>query len=624
MLKISHSEFELDLSNFDISIVEENVWFKDRFFTNYVLPFDFKITDELNAAIGDLLSYNAEETETYFEVYFYHNGEEHQAIFEIEEYIGRDAQGSVRFGLEELPNYNKKLSELPLDDYDILEPNTIYSHAGNVINKTWPEVTHNFVQVHTDKFSADDAQWEAFEGVINKRVGSTFVLNEYDAETDKQLNRNIMIPQPYQLYVLQKAVEDAGFVLAGDILENPDFKVALFSEISNYYYTINTDSKELFVHSGEHYETYNDNQYGKFVKTITLTEKGRYKISGNLTMRKYFDNVGEQLKYNGNVIWKKKRVSSYDGSFGYAGYEVFSSQIDINVDFTEGAEAIIEYYSYQFTRGFQDEQWLNDLPICDLTITQLSKLDVNGNFEPTLITPNKIKLSKCVPDITVDDFIKSIKNWFNIDINPEGNIMYFNYIENQLNTSPVKSLQNFEVKKPQRFSNKGKSFLLKFQDVSSEDYTFLETYVDNNGATSSGIVTREDTSEIIINAIPLPIINRNGIITVHHFLDDSSKIKTILYDGTIAALNVAQDNSNLLIPAIHENYYRKWLIFRIHGIPFKWSFKMYEEQMRDLNIREKVFAYSNNHIIKSLSKDLLLPGVWLIEIETESIKHAVE
>ena len=624
MLKIIHSKFQLDLSNYNISIVEENIWFSDRFFTNFVLPFNFKITDELNAALGDLLSYNSEDADTYFEVRFYHNGEEHEAVFEIEEFEGRDASGSIAFGLEELPNYNKKLSELDLDDFEILNPETIYSHASNLINKTWPEVTHNFVQVHTDKFSSDEAQWEAFEGVINKRVGGNFVVNEYDAVEDKQLNRNIMIPQPYQLYVLQKAIEDAGYVLAGDILNNAAFKKALFSEISSYYHSINTESEELFMHSGEHHQTSNSGAFGNYSKTLVLTEKGRYKISGNLTMRKLIKKVNERVKFNGKTIWKKNRVSSNQGSFGLRGYEVFTSQININVDFTEGDETTIEYSSSQFVKGYLNKEFLDDQPICDLSITQLSKLDANGNLEPTLITPNNIKLTKCVPDITVGDFITAIKNWFNVDLNIDGNKMYFNYIENQLKISSSKSLEDFEERYPQRLSTKGKSFLLKFQSVSSEEYTFLETYVDYKGAIASGIEKSDDTSEIVINAIPLPIINREGIITAHHFLEDTSKIKTILYEGALAIENIAQDPSDILIPAIYDNHYLEWFNFRIYGKNFKWSFKMYEEQLRDLKIRNKVFAYNNHHIIKSLNKDLLVPGVWLIEIETESLKHIIE
>lgn len=620
MLKIIHSKFQLDLSNYDISIVEENVWFSDRFFTNYILPFSFKITDELNAALGDLLSYNSQSATTYFDVKFYHNGKEHDAVFEIEEIVGRDASGSLSFGLEELPNYNKKLSELDLDDFDIPNPETIYTHAENVITKTWPEVTHNFVQVHTDKFSADDAQWEAFEGIINKKIpGGSFVQNTYDAVNDKQLNKNIIIPQPYLLHVLSRGMLDAGYTLAGDVLTDTDLQKTLFSEISSYYHTINTDSEELYMHNQE-YSSTQETILGIYSKNLILNQKGRYKIAGNITIRRWFLKANAGLSFNGQRIWSNT-VGRNDPKFG-----TFTFPIDINVDFFEGATAIINFGSRQFYGDVVDDVFTDEPKvICDLSITQLSKLDDNGNLLPTLILPNKIKLNKCVPDITFGDFVKVLKNWKNLELIPDGSTMYMNYIENQLTVANSKSLKDFEVKLPKRLPTQGKSFLLKFQEVSSEeDYVYEEVYVDVKGVSSSGFIKQEDTAEIIINALPLPVIYKNNVSTAHHFLDDASKLKVVLYEGAQAKENLAEPPTGLLIPNIHEKHYKKWFVFRINGQNFNWSLKMYEEQLRDLTIRDKVFAYNNHHIIKSLNKDLVSPGVWLIEIETESLEHAIE
>lgn len=619
MLKLIHSDFELDLSNYNISIIEENHWFSDTFFTKYTLPFSFHITDELNAAMGDLLSHASADATTYFKVYLYHNGQEHEAVFEIEEYEDREASGTVRYGLEELPNYDKKLSELPLDDFDIESPDTIYTHAESVISKTWPEVSHNFVQVHTDKFSEDDAQWAAFEKVLNKRVSGDFVENSYDAENDLQLNKNIMVPQPYFLHVLQKGIEDAGFTLSGDVLEDVELKKALFSEIPSYYYTVNTDAVFLKMHNKESISVATP-QLGYFSKTIVLTEKGRYKISGNLNFRQLYARSSIDLKFNDNRIWYTV-AKSYSG-----GFREWTYQIDINVDFFTGATATIECWSHQWIYGYVGGEYAPDdeLPICDLTITQLSKLDANGDLLPTLITPNAVKLTKCVPDMTFGDFVKIIKNWRNLDLQPVDNVIFMNYIEKQLEVVNAKSLEDFEVKAPKREPSSGRSFLLKFQDINSEDYQYQEVYQDINGIFGNNIITEEDTSEIIINAVPLPIINRNGIITAHHFIDDTSRLKTLLYEGAPAIENLAENPEGLLIPATHENHYQDWFTFRINGKVYTWSFKMYEEQLRDLTIRDKVFAYSNHHIIKSLNKDLIRPGIWLVEIKTESLKHFIE
>ncbi len=619
MLKIIHSKFQLDLSNYEISIIEQNHWFSDQFFTKHTLPFNFKITDELNAAMGDVLNYNSSESETYFKVYFYHNGEEYEAIFELEEFEDRDATGSVSFGLEELPNYNKKLSELPLENIKLQAPATIYTHAATIITKTWPEVTHNFVQAHTDKFEESNPQWAFFEGIVNKKtLGGSFVVNSYDAVNDNQLNKNIMIPQPYFLHVLSKGMEDAGYTLAGDVLTDVDLKKALFSEIAPYYYTINTDSQEMLMHSGESFEIDSYGR-GRYLKQITITQKGRYKIAGNITMRHFLLRTFVILNFNNQEIYKKVEDFTTD----YDALIDFTFPININVDYFSGPNPVLEFVSTQYPKGLIAGEYVDNRPILDLTITQLSKQDTNGNLLPTLITPNDIKLNKCVPDITFGDYVKVLKNWKNLDLIIDGSTIYMNYIEKQLDITEAKSLQDFEVRHPKRQGQKGKSFLLKFQKVTSDDYIYDEVFVDTNGSSLLGYKKLEDTSEIMINALPLPILNRSGVITAHHFVDNKSKIKALLYAGAPAQENLAESPTGLLIPSIYENHYREWFSFRINGQVFVWNFKMYEEQLRYLTIRDKVFAYKSHHIIKTLNKDLISPGIWLVEIETESLKHTI-
>lgn len=619
MLKIIHSNFQIDLSDKDISIVEENQWFSDRFFTNYTLPFNLYITDELNVALGDILSFTSASENTYFDVYLYHNGQENRAIFEIEEIEGREASCSVRFGLDELPNYNKKLSELALEDFEIEAPETIQTYAETIIKKTWPEVSHNFVMAHIDKLDKETDQWAAFEGVLNKRVEGAFVTNSYDAEDDLQLNRNIMQPQPYLMYVLEKAVEDAGFELAGDVLEDPKLKIALFSEISEYYHTINAEGIEFYMHNQESHVPV-EGPLSVYTKSISLTEKGRYKIAGNITLRSFVIRALGELKYNGKRIWRGEKRFNKD-----IGWEEFTIPININVDFFTGSSATLEFWSENFNTVYLDNSEWSDAPapIMDLTITQLSKLDSSGKLMPTLITPNKIKLSKCVPDITVGEFMTIIKNWKNFDFVPQGNLLYMNYIENQLLTTTAKDMRGYEIKNPVRRSNRGKSFLLKFQDVNSEDYKYDSVFVDINGVFLSDYKLNDDTSEIVINALPLPITSRDNIVTAHHFVDDQSKIKVILYEGAPDIENVAQDNYELLIPQIHEKHYKEWLLFRLNSKSYLWNFKIYEENMRDLLLRNKIFTYNNYHIIKSLNKDLVAPGLWQIEIETASLEHRV-
>jgi hypothetical protein len=100
---------------------------------------------------------------------------------------------TTRFGYEQLPSFDKKLSELSLDKFDLPSGTTIYQHAESLITK-WPEVNYNFL--HIDKYDATDVLWNGFEGIINNRVDGVFLTNTVDTVEDVTYNRNVMQPLP--------------------------------------------------------------------------------------------------------------------------------------------------------------------------------------------------------------------------------------------------------------------------------------------------------------------------------------------------------------------------------------------------------------------------------------------
>jgi hypothetical protein len=58
------------------------------------------------------------------------------AIFEIESHQDK-LSCTTRFGYEQLPSFDKKLSELSLDKFDLPSGTTIYQHAESLITKKW-------------------------------------------------------------------------------------------------------------------------------------------------------------------------------------------------------------------------------------------------------------------------------------------------------------------------------------------------------------------------------------------------------------------------------------------------------------------------------------------------------
>lgn len=280
MLKFIHSKnliegdagFELDLSDRQVSTVEENNWFSDRFVSKYTFPIKIELTSELNRYFGDILDPNSKSVETYFEGDFYYNGKVFEAVLELEDKEGHEVSVNIRFGLDEIPNFDKKLRDLPLEEVD-LSGTDIYTHAETKITQSFPDTNYNFVMVHSNNyFDISEEQWASFEGFINKRTGGAFVQNYYDGGSDTQHNLNAMIPQPYLMHVIKTAIEDAGYTFAGTFQDHPKWKHALFSELSKYYTEINLEeSQEWLVLYNEFDSTYNitGNTHGYYTKSKT-------------------------------------------------------------------------------------------------------------------------------------------------------------------------------------------------------------------------------------------------------------------------------------------------------------------------------------------------------------------
>ena len=163
MRKFIHSNFEIDLSKLKISDVQENPWFTDKFFSKFTFPFEMDLSEENDINFGFISFYNANSHQTIFKGKYVHRNIMEDAVLEIEE-VSDKITLSLSYGFDEFPNFKKKLSELPLDKFEVTN---IYNHAATIISQTWPAVNYNFPQLHIDKIDNTQAPWEAFEKIIN-------------------------------------------------------------------------------------------------------------------------------------------------------------------------------------------------------------------------------------------------------------------------------------------------------------------------------------------------------------------------------------------------------------------------------------------------------------------------
>ena len=606
MRKLIHSKFELDLTPFKVSDTEENNWFSDSFFTKYSFPFTIDLTDDLDIAFEFISLYNS-NPQTYYELIYVHNNKIEKAVFEIESHQEK-LSTTLRFGFEQLPSFDKKLSELSLDKFDLPAGTTIYAHAETIITQTFPAVNYNFPQIHVDKYDATDALWNGFEGILNNRVAGAFLTNTVDTAADVTYNRNVMQPLPYWIHILQRGMIDGGYTLSGKILDDPRLKKAcLFGDVD--YFGKPTFQEAINI-SQMSEDGVNVGGSKKYYSNTILTAPGKYNISGNVRVMTHA-NFGSYftIKYRNTILynWTSNKTGLFQGS-------KFKT-LDIDLDIETITDLNVNDITIESYQGNTVGESMIELSIICVRLN-----DSAGVAIPTVSNENKIDLTKAVPNINFVDFIKVVKNWFNYDLNIIDKLAIMNPIEEEINYQHVEDLQFTEVKKPLRKFSQGTSFLLKFTEIENKDFKFLPVFHSKELVVNSNYVTNDKTSIIEINALPLPLLTRKSVQTAFALEQDDSKVYLIPYAGLYNGNNLAQPIEEYLLPAVHLQYWKKWFNFRINSHGFTWNFKAWNEQILNLKAKTKIFAYKKFHIIKNINKTEIEPNQYQVEVETEGLE----
>jgi hypothetical protein len=613
MRKIIASNFELDLSDKQLTTNEQNSWFTDAPVLKYTFPFEFFLTDEIDAALGFISSHNT-SPQTLFDVWHSYHDEMEQAVLEINEVNDRTIQAELSIGYENLPSWDSKLSELPLENFQLPEGVSIYEHAESILNDNFPEVNYNFPKIHIDKIDVEDDVWFAFGGLINNRIDGAFLENTVDLEEEITYNRNIMQPLPSLIHVLKAGAEAAGLELDGEILTDSLLTKALIYADVEYYTTITQESQSIFQMSEDFVETgvfqrplAGPENYNKYFVNFPIENPGKYRLVGKVTIF-HFRNYSSEvvIKYRNTVL--KSYVINANNIFGL-------NRFNLNVDVV--IETLVDLDPNFITVESTQRKTTNQI-IFELDLNPIRLHDASGEAIPSIINLNQINLSKAVPEMSYGELVKTICAWFNYDYDVVDGKLVMNLIQNEMDSIPVISMERFEVKKPLRKFQTGISFLLKFNDIDSKDYKYEPVFQNINGVFSSENLKDDKTIPIEINALPLPLVTRNNVQTAHAFEASNTKLFLVFYDGLTDGQNVTLDNAPALLPAVHESNYKKWFEFRIHATNYKWRFLAFYEDILDLKIKTKIYAYGRNHFVKTLQKTELKPDLLEVEIECES------
>jgi hypothetical protein len=615
MHKFIHSSFELDLSDKEITTDEENHWFTDSFLTVQTYPVDIVITPDIDRALGMISDINSAAPITVLRGYFYMNGDEHEAQMKLDR-IERSASFVFTIGLEELPNFDKKLAQLPLLKEDLVDE-TMAQHATDRLNLEYPDTQYNFPQLHINSLDNSSDQWQYFENRLNARDFGAFLENTFDTATNEQINRNILQPLPALFHVIKAGFEDLNYNVTGSFFDIPAFAKAYIFHFSEYYRSFNSATQELVSdrtqNDGTRYVNPNTGvttaDYN-YQESSTPLEPGIYLLNG--VLNSYGDQDFVLIMIGTTVVYR---------GFGFFGYALRTHYVDVTFEVVAGGPNVLNVFAAQanFSVDFDgtsiyDSIWL------DLTIAQIARLDANGNLISTLIVPTDVDLTKCVPDITFGDLLSAIKNYIGIDVYQTGPAQFrIDVIKDIIDTLDIIDLSAYEVRYPRRENRKTDKFILKAPESIEGLYTQQSLMITTTGSQAyQGELIDKDTNEVQIDLTILEQRNIDGRRTAQQASDEKSKLNLVRYEGLQGANNYTVE-FGLNLQQAYDDYLKEIYEYKINGQPLQWSFIAPEITLRDLKKRSRVFAYNKIHQVEKIQRTNLGRGMVQVRLDVVSL-----
>lgn len=636
MLVFIHANFKLDLTYLNVTFTEINQWFKDDFSTETSIPFDLYLDAELSKNSGFQSHYNANKNQTIFSGYLDKDGELKAAVLQFLSIKGNFINALINAGTDNFPSFDKRLSELQLESKPVVD---IFADAVSLLSKAYPETNYNFPMVHTDKYDPTSTEWHGFEKTINKYVAGAFLPNTLDLETNIDSIRNIMQPLPYLMHIVNTGIVDAGFTLAGDILEDRDLNQAMPFRDGEYYLQTAKEETPL-VYKNNEYDALafqnNSFQYVRFEKEFTVNKKGDYLLFGTIYSLVYSARKDPAwshdryrcssleisiVKISGGVTTPLASFLQYRQGAGTQNLrvEIKENTFDVPVSFEVGD--IIRIIKIEPKRDYTPSVTPDYPEAISLKLIPVRYRYADGSPIVSTLNLNEINLQKVVPDMTFRDLIMIIKNWKNYEFIPVGKVIYMNRIKLKLNRDAAVNLSEFDIEEPERLFHEDRQFELAFTDgKSNETYKYDSVLVSKDSVLVNNYLAKETVNTIKIDALPLPVIARNGVTTAFSFSDETSKLRVVFMKPMPeGGTPEAYWNENVLIPAVYEFDYKDWLNFRINSLGWNWDFVISVEKFREISIQSLVYAYANYHIFSEIEKERINSMFWRLTAKSESL-----
>jgi|GEM_PF-5133317 len=584
MIIFQTESFKLDLTHLDIKFSEENSFVQRGVIKQYSFP--FKVPKERSSIefYEFIASHNSSNPNRFVKGILTRNGKMYDSELMVIS-IGSTIETTIYYSFDQLTIFADKLNTLPWPTLDIGE--SIYDYAEDTIAKDYGDTLINFTRVYVKDFHKS-YEFGAFTGYINEAVGGKF--------SDNAANPYGILPPPYRMnemrpfiyikYIAEFIFEQIGYTLIGDFMSDSIIDKGLFYHQNSIFYT-NKDfeeSADLYLQLNTSGVAGYPAGHNKYIHSTLIRSYGTYTATIEVEATNTdLDTLSIRATFDGKI---------YDSVVTYRAGE----------------------YSFNFEFNFEVPKSLINRPlkieiICKAAVkdTISGTLKLEGTNRPLYY--ENIQLSQLLPDITVGDFIDSLKETFNLttDYNIQDKTVSLNYFNSFVENAEAVDLTKFEQRDVPVRLNRSTGYRIQF---SNGDYL----NIDKTGRFVSPVVGFD---EITIPIEPLKPVYQGARVDV----EDQSGLSILFYESNPDAdpLGKFGDVGLSRIGFIHQ-YLRSGYYQQLTGEEYNQTVYLPIAISTKITAQSKLWMYNNYFMINSLTRSNLNELVERLDLKMLKIK----
>ena len=498
-------------------------------------------------------------------------------------------------------------------------PDYVLDHLENVFPQAkWQFPKMKYAELHNDTDAGDT--WYSYQNYLNNydqdatTLELSLVENNYNISGSNitVYNKNVITPQVFLLTPLFYALQNIGFKLKGEFVNNGFIRrLLLQSEENNLTEVIKTTEALDYTIPSSNF-TYNHPFFlnkPTIVDIITLQSEGNYKIKFRFelnTVQEWITFPSSRcffaFRYNNNYAELLFNRALYYSIYNFEDTFVVEGEFDFILEAAFVNQPLTFFYS-----NTEEE-----MPV--FQSIEVYRTDAERSYfqmHPT------IDSGRYIPDWTVAKYINELKKTFNLKVTPNDfkKELVLDFNENiNVNVAPTILNKSFKVSSFNSVANT--SFTLSFaNDI--DNALFITKDTEEIFSTQQDAFNKSIKNEF-------KLIDHNGVTAeLNEAVVDKDGVGLMIYDPANKP-NISENYLNQTLQfdgptGLYATFWKKWLRFRLSASSLEIEGPLTEIEISKFSKTEEIYIDSQHYRIVSYQFTEVAPGKNKVKFQLESV-----